>query len=129
MTERRRYRPRPDRPVIAVQVRLDIPGFTYHKWGAEQYCKRDDWLVDNDGEVYTVDADSFRRTYRQTAPGTFVKVTPVWAMVAQESGSVATKEGRSHYQKGDYLVSNYENGSDGYVMTAEKFFRQYEADE
>jgi hypothetical protein len=35
--------------------------------GAEQRCKRGDWLVDNGGEVYTVDGDSFARTYRTSA--------------------------------------------------------------
>lgn len=42
MTERRRYSPRPDLPVVAVQVRLDTPGFTSRKWGAERYCRRND---------------------------------------------------------------------------------------
>ena len=59
MVERRRYRKCPDRAVIAVQIDLDTPGFTYRKWGGEQRCKAGDWLVDNDGDVYTVDRESF----------------------------------------------------------------------
>ena len=49
MSERRRYRRRPDRPVIAVRLQLETAGFTYFKWRDEQQCKAGDWLVDNDG--------------------------------------------------------------------------------
>jgi len=45
MDTRRRYRKKPDQFVVAVQLALDTNGFTYKKWGAEQRCKRGDWLV------------------------------------------------------------------------------------
>jgi len=64
MSERQKYVKRADQKVHAVRLDLDTDGFTYRKWGAEQRCKRGDWLVDNGGEVYTVDGDSFARTYR-----------------------------------------------------------------
>jgi hypothetical protein len=67
MGERKRYRRRPGQPVVAVQLKLDTEGFKYRKWGEEQRCKANDWIVDNDGDVYTVDADSFARTYAPTA--------------------------------------------------------------
>ncbi|HEU0199290.1 MAG TPA: hypothetical protein VFR86_02540 [Burkholderiaceae bacterium] len=129
MPERRRYRKRADRPVIAVRLDLDTDGFSYRKWGAEQRCKRGDWLVDNAGEVYTVDAGTFAQTYRPVAPGRYVKQSAVWAEVARTAGSVPTKEGVSHYAAGDYLVSNNEDGSDAYCMTAAKFESMYEPDE
>src|SRR5438552_3063884 len=84
-----------------------------------------DWLVDNDGDVYSVDADVFARTYRPTGPGTFVKTTPIWAEKAEAPGSVRTKEGATHYQAGDYLVSNNSDGSDKYAMSAAKFEALY----
>ena len=106
MGNRRRYRKKADQFVVAVQLDLDTDGFIYRKWGAEQRCQKGDWVVDNDGDHYTVDGDVFARTYRKLSPGIYVKTTPIWAEVASESGQVLTKEGASHYQARDYLVSN-----------------------
>ena len=61
--------------------------------------------------------------------GIYVKVTPVWAERAGQAGSIATKEGRTHYEAGDYLVFNGEDGSDGYAVSAARFEAMYEADE
>jgi hypothetical protein len=129
MGERRRYRRRPDHPVVAVRLLLETDGFDYRKWGDRQHCKAGDWLVDNDGDVYTVDADSFARTYRPVGTGTYVKSTPVWAERCAEAGSVPTQEGRTHHAAGDFLVSNNEDGSDGYAIGADKFHELYELDE
>jgi hypothetical protein len=128
MSQRLRYRRKPQHPVIAVQLRLDTDGFAYRKWGDLQRCKAGDWLVDNDGEVYTVDASSFAATYRQVGPGAYVKTTPVWAEEATADGSVDTKEGRTHYRRGDWLVSNDEDGRDTYAVPAEIFTTRYEPD-
>jgi hypothetical protein len=130
---RRRYRPRADRFVVAVQLKLDTPGLAYRKWGHDQHAQANDWLVDNDGDVYTVAADSFARTYREREGegrrGQYVKVTRIWAEQATTDGSVATLEGRSAYARGDWIVSNHEDGRDAYAITAEKFARLYEPDE
>ena len=128
MPDRRRYRRKADQYVVAVQLDLDTEGFTYRKWGGEQRCKRGDWLVDNDGDIYTVDGEVFARSYRQARPGAYVKTTRVWAEIATDDGSVATKEGRSHYRRGDYLVSNNEDGTDAYCVSAAKFESMYELD-
>jgi hypothetical protein len=128
-TGRRRYRARPDRFVCAVRLDLDTTGFWYRKWGGLQRCKRRDWLVDNDGDVYTVDARVFVRTYRRLRAGVYVKSTPVWAERASRAGSISTKEGRSAYKAGDYLVYNARNGRDGYCMSARKFRSLYRPDE
>lgn len=115
--------------MVAVQLNLDTDGFTYRKWGAEQRCKRGDWLVDNEGDIYSVDGEVFARTYRRVRPGVYVKTTPVWAEVATEPGSVVTKEGRSQYHAGDYLVYNNEDGTDIYCISAAKFDSMYEPDD
>jgi hypothetical protein len=124
---RRGYIRRPDSAVVAVRLAVDTDGFVYRKWGGEQYAKPGDWLVDNDGDVYTVDAEVFARTYRQvpTARGTYVKTTPVWAERAAKAGSVRTKEGITHYEAGDYIVSNSRDGSDQYAIAADKFESLY----
>ena len=129
MGDRRRFRKKADQFVVAVVLDLDTPGFTYRKWGADQHCKRGDWLVDNDSDVYTVDGDVFQRTYRNVGPGKYVKTTPVWAEVATGAGNVPTKEGRSHYEAGDYLVFNNEDGGDAYCVAAAKFEAMYEPDD
>lgn len=126
---RHRYRRKPDQFVVAVQLKLDTPGFSYQKWGHSQQCQAQDWLVDNQGDVYTVAADSFAQTYRQISPGCYVKHAPVWAEQAHQGGNVATKEGHTAYMAGDYLVSNQEDGSDAYAVSAEKFKTLYELDE
>ena len=129
MGHRRRYKKKADQYVIAVQLQLDTDGFTYRKWGAEQRCKKGDWLVDNHGDIYTVDKEVFTRTYRQLKPGHYVKTTPIWAEIASDAGTVTTKEGVSNYQAGDYLVSNNEDGSDAYCISAAKFEAMYELDD
>ena len=126
---RRRYVRRPDRPVAAVRLALDTDGLVYRKWGGEQRAKPGDWIVDNDGDVYTVDAEVFARTYRQRGPGAYVKTTPVWAEQAQRAGTVKTKEGATHYEAGDYLVSNDSDGADTYAIGAAKFEALYALDE
>ena len=126
----RRYVRRPDLPVVAIRLDLDTDGLVYRKWGDEQRAKRGDWLVDNAGDVYTVDADVFKDTYSPvgSGPGTYVKSTPVWATKAEKAGSVATKDGRTHYEAGDYIVSNNSDGSDQYAITAAKFETLYMPD-
>src|SRR6185369_1808831 len=91
MTRRLKYVKRPSQAVAAVQLAVDTKGFTYKKWGSVQRCKARDWIVDNDGDVYTVNRVSFRRTYRQVGPGMYVKKTPVWAEVAAAAGRIKTK--------------------------------------
>ena len=126
MSERLKYVKRADQAVVAVQLALDTAGFTYQKWGDIQKCKTGDWIVNNDGDVYTVDQESFKRTYRQVDDAKYVKITPVWAEVAAEEGSVNTKEGATHYRAGDYLVFNEEHGGDPYAVAGDKFDEMYE---
>jgi hypothetical protein len=126
---RQRYRRRPDQVVAAVQMNLETEGLRYRKWGHEQFAKPGDWLVDNGGDVYTVSSETFVRTYREIGRGAFVKSTPVWAERATSGGVVATNEGQTAYQAGDWLVSNREDGADAYAIGAAKFLAMYEPDE
>lgn len=112
--------------VTAVRLDLDTDGFTYQKWGGSQRCKAGDWLLNNAGEVYTVDATSFEATYRQVSPGVYTKSAPVWARLAGEAGSIETKEGFSSYEAGDMLVFNDEQQADGYAISLDKFQSLYE---
>jgi hypothetical protein len=128
MPDRQRYRRKPGHAVVAVQLRLETEGLHYRKWGHEQFARAGDWLVDDDGDVHTVAAESFARTYREVGRGTYVKTAPVWAERAREAGSLATLEGRTAYAAGDWLVSNREDGSDAYAVGAEAFSARYEPD-
>jgi hypothetical protein len=115
-----------------VRLALDTDGLVYRKWGGEQRAKAGDWIVDNDGDVYTVDAEVFERTYRpvpERGPGAYVKATSIWAERASQPGSVRTKEGVTAYEAGDYIVSNNRDGSDAYAIGARKFEEMYTADD
>lgn len=125
----KKYRKNANSTVIAVQVNLVTSGFTYEKWGAAQQCKPGDWIVNNNGDTYTVDQQSFAKTYHMQSPGIFFKTTPVWAQQVTQSGSIKTKEGESHYQAGDYLIYNNADGSDGYCISKAKFEAMYELDQ
>lgn len=127
-TTRRRYRRRPDQAVAAVQLRLETEGLRYRQWGHEQQARAGDWLVDNGQEVYTVEAETFARTYRRVGLGAYLRTTPIWAEQATRSGSVPTKEGHSDYAAGDWLVSNHEDGTDAYAIPADRFEALYEPD-
>ncbi len=112
--------------VLAVRLDLETDGFTYQKWDGTQTCKAGDWIVNNDGEVYTVGCETFAHTYRAVSPGVYEKVAPVWAEVAEQPGQIATKEGVTHYQAGAYLVYNDADRKDGYAVEAETFQEMYE---
>jgi hypothetical protein len=126
---REKYVKRASQFVVAVQLDLETDGFMYRKWGSIQTCKRGDWLVYNNGDIYTVDGETFARTYRPTGPGTYVKVSSVWAEVAAEAGEVRTKEGSTHYESGDYLVYNEPDGGDAYAVSKSAFEQMYERQE
>jgi hypothetical protein len=123
---RRQYQRKKDQFVLAVQLALETDGLVYRKWGAEQRCKAGDWLVDNDGDVYTVAEKEFARTYREIERGRYWKTTPIWAEQASAAGSVQTLEGTTHYEAGDYIVANEEKGPPAYAVSAKKFQLMYE---
>ncbi len=122
----RRYRKNATALVTAVRLDLETEGFAYDKWGGPQTCKAGDWLVDNDGDVYTVDQATFDRTYREVEPGRYGKSTAVWAEIAETAGVIETKEGETHYTSGDYLVYNAAGRRDGYAVTPDRFLELYE---
>jgi len=124
--QRQRYVKRATSFVVAVQLALQTKGFIYEKWGGTQTCKPGDWIVSNDGDTYTVDRESFERTYKNLSPGLYRKTTPIWAEVAQHAGNVRTKEGLTSYTAGDYLVSNDQEGKDPYAISKASFEAMYE---
>ncbi|HEX7159566.1 MAG TPA: hypothetical protein VF214_11165 [Edaphobacter sp.] len=126
MSPRREYVKRPSQFIVAVQMDLRTDGFTYEKWGSTQRCHPGDWLVNNNGDTYTIDRDAFARTYKPTGPGTYVKVTPVWAEVATKVGEISTKQGSTRFEAGDYLVYNEPHGGDGYAVPKCQFEEMYE---
>lgn len=127
-SEVRTYRRRENSAVTAIQLNLDVRTFTYYKWGALQSCKSGDWLVERDGSVYTVAAESFARTYKPIGPATYVKQGVVWAAPASCDGAIPTREGETHYQQGDFLVWNDKERKDGYAIKKDVFDSLYEPD-
>lgn len=124
-----RYRKRATLEVTAVRVDLETDGFEYQKWGNIQRCKKGDWLLDNAGDVYTVDADTFARTYKEVSPGRFTKTGTVWAKEADAAGTIRTKEGETEYRAGDFLVYNDSALQDGYAVERSKFIEMYDPED
>jgi len=120
------YRQRESAQVTAIQLNLEMEAFTFRKWGALQTCRPGDWIVERNGSVHTVAADSFARTYKKIGPATYVKQATVWAVPAASAGVIATKEGETHYKQGDVLVWNDKEGTDGYAIRKDIFESLYE---
>jgi hypothetical protein len=129
MAIRRKYKKKPTSFITAVQLDLDTDGFIYNKWGGRQVCKRGDWLVDNNGDKYTVSGEAFAKTYQRVSPGVYTKSAPVWAEVADKPGKIKTSEGETAYEAGDYLVANNQDGTDAYAISAAKFRELYDLSE
>ncbi|MCU7815328.1 MAG: hypothetical protein KZQ89_16265 [Candidatus Thiodiazotropha sp. (ex Lucinoma kastoroae)] len=127
MDRRKQYKKRAASSVSAIKLDLETEGFTYRKWGGLQTCKRGDWLVNNEGDVYTVDAETFTNTYTEVSAGLYIKTAEVWAEVADKAGAIQTLEGETQYLPGDYLVYNDKEGLDGYAVSQEKFESMYES--
>ena len=122
----RQYRSKPDQFVVAIQLDLETDGLSFRKWGAEQRCGAQDWLVDNDGDVYTVEREVFAKTYTKIGRGHYRKTTTIWAEPARAPGHVQTIEGATHYDAGDYLISSGPDGKPTYAIKREKFLTIYE---
>ena len=123
---RSRYQRKKNHFVVAVQLAIETEGFTFQKWGGVQRVKAGDWLVDNEGDVYSVDEAEFARTYREIERGRYWKAAPVWAERADGPGHVQTLEGTTHYEAGDYIVANDAAGPPAYAVSAAKFEAMYE---
>jgi hypothetical protein len=121
----RTYRKRETQRVTAVQINLDLVEgvMRYRKWGDAQTAKQGDWLVNNNGESYTVDAEVFANDYQETSVGQYMKTGKITAYQATVAGSVPTKEGKSHYAAGDYVINP---GGNSYCIGPAKFEEMYE---
>jgi hypothetical protein len=105
MSNRQKYVKQESQDIVAVQLDLVTDGFSYQKWGGVQKCKRGDWLVKNGDDTYTIDQETFARTYRPTDQcGIYAKSSAVWAEPAKAAGVIKTKEGTTDYDAGDHLV-------------------------
>jgi hypothetical protein len=120
------YKRRPGAKVHAIRLDLETSGFEYVKWGSTQHCKKGDFIVLNADEVYTVDAETFANTYAATGPAEYEKVGTVWAEQAKSAGVIDTKEGKTRYEAGDYVVYNDREQTDGYAVSPAKFEKMYE---
>lgn len=125
MSTLQQYFKKPGKPVRAVQLNLPEVNLTYKQWGETQQAHSGDWLVNNESNTYTVAQESFRTTYKHLYGDWYRKVAPVWAETATTDGAITTKEGRSHYRAGDYLVYNLPDRRDGYTVPKQEFEQHY----
>ena len=81
MSELKKYNRRPDATVTAVQINLALVGhqpLQYAKWGGTQTAEAGDWLVNNNGDVYTIKEDVFANTYHMVSPGVYAKIGQIY---------------------------------------------------
>ena len=119
---RRKQRP----TVVAVCLDLETEGFLYHKWGSPRRCRAGDWLVNDAGTTYTVDARAFAASYLPLGPGLFENQLFAWVERAKSDGVLPTARGGVGYRSGDVLVFRDEDRIDGEVLAAAEFERLYE---
>ena len=124
-----RYTRRETATVTAVQLDLETDGFSYRKWGGVQRARAGDWLVNNGGEVYTIDKDVFVATYAEVSAGVYRKTGHVWAREAVQDGRVKSTSGLTEYRAGDMIVFNDKDEADGWAMSQDAFDRLYHKDE
>jgi hypothetical protein len=120
-----RYSRKGNTSVTAVKMSFDTDGFLYQKWGGMQECKAGDWVVTDGSDTWTVDGEVFSATYQKAPGNSYKKVVGVWAKRANSNGHVSTKEGKTHYSAGDYIVAN--SLDDMYAMKASTFHSKYTA--
>lgn len=125
----KRYRKKSEKVVEAMPLALPDCRVQYEQWGGSQQAKEGDWLVKHDDEYYTVESETFAKTYQHIRANHYKKIGKVWAKIANDSGTVVTKEGKTQYKEGDILVYNNKNKTDGYAMNVETFNNNYELDE
>ena len=65
MADRRKYKKKVTSFVTAIQLDLGTEGFVHLKWDRRQACNRGDWLIDSNGDEYTVSPESYSRTSGQ----------------------------------------------------------------
>ena len=120
----KRYQKKDPQAVVAVQIDLETDGLQYQKWGDTQRAKAGDWLLNNNGSVYTVDQEVFARSYEEVSLGVYRKTAIMHAEPATEDGSIGTLEGRTHYKKGDYLVYEKPGQEEGAYAIRKKAFKE-----
>ena len=123
----KKYHKKAAQTIVAVQLNLDTDGLQYQKWGDSQFAKKGDWLVNNNGSIYSIDNAAFARAYQLVSPGQYQKVSDIYAKLSDSDGAIETLEGKTHYLKGDYLV--YENLGQiegAYAVSAERFEDMYD---
>lgn len=118
-------RPDPSTFVTAIKLDFDFASLVYTKWGGRQIAEQGDYLLNNNGSVYTCDGHTFENTYEEVSPFTYRKVTSVWAVRAETDGWISTQEGDTEYSEGDMLVYNNQDETDGYAMSYTQFHDMY----
>jgi hypothetical protein len=112
-------------PVTAIQIDFDKVSFTYHKWGSDQKATSGDWIVNTNGDIFTVPREIFARSYKMIGHGQYLQTGDVWVRHTIEPGFLKTNNGKVNYKAGDYLVFNDPEGNHGIVVKPNIFTEFY----
>lgn len=107
--------------VHATQLDRSLSWNTDH--GSTLWGQPGDWLVETDGERWTVDGEVFQRTYEHLEADVYRKVTPVLAAKLAHPDSVESREGVVNAERGDLLVCNITG--ECWSVPACRFFQRY----
>lgn len=111
-------------PTSVVRViQLDAPLTWNADHGSTMQAQPGDWLVQSEGDTWSVEDGIFRVTYEHLRDDLYRKVTPVLAVELPAAGTVLSREGMVEAEQGDLLVCNVTG--ECWSMPKEKFFQRY----
>lgn len=92
--------------------------------GSSLTAQPGDWLVSDGGSSWTVAADVFAATYRESGDGKFTKTAAVVARQLPVKVTILTREGPATAEAGDWVVRN--PGGEAWPVPKAEFERRYE---
>jgi hypothetical protein len=116
----RRYRP----TAVVSARQLPDPLVWRTSRGADLRAEAGDWeLIDDDGDRWTVAPEAFTRSYQRRPDGRYAKLEIIEAVRLQHPVEVATHEGPSSADSGDWLLRDAEGAV--WPTTDQTFRRRY----
>ena len=85
--------------------------------------EKGDYLIESDGNRWTVQPEIFEKTYSENSDGTFTKTAQVIAVKVNAALTINTLEGESVVHEGDYLLCG--ESADVWSIDSTNFVKKY----